>query len=290
MPLDSVQAWRLLRTPFPLTEQCLGAHACEWESIDTGVSGCRMCSHVHRCAYGLCKQVVQTTDALVCEVTGLCVRTSNIVDGAYSDEVISYGCAQSYSGDSARMDLYDEIDMHVNELLLSARAGEVCALERAAYAHKLSNCVQRTANNMLRGEQLDAIGAIQSALRLHEDRKTYQPFDREQRLRLCAACCAQLRSTIPICNKFLKMHIRRSDMRVVVFGLVFLMRSGIYMHDICVLPSIPELMQLLPNESNLQKHFSFKSKNITDIENKFKFHLRHVSRAHMHSMGFHLTR
>lgn len=27
-----------------------------------------------------------------------------------------------------------------------------------------------------------------------------------------------------------------------------------------------------------------------DTENRYKFHLRHVSRAHMHTMGFHLVR
>ena len=105
-PLSSVQAWRLLRMPFALPERCRHAHTCEWERIDVDKSGCRLCSHVHVCGYGVCTAVVETTDALVCEITGLCVRPSNISTSGFSDEVISYGCKQAYSGDAARQDMY----------------------------------------------------------------------------------------------------------------------------------------------------------------------------------------
>ena len=62
------------------------------------------------------------------------------------------------------------------------------------------------------------------------------------------------------------MGIRRNDMRVVVFGLLYLMRSGITIHEICVLPAISALHDMLPNESNLLKHHRFRSKFITDTE------------------------
>lgn len=55
-------------------------------------------------------------------------------------------------------------------------------------------------------------------------------------------------------------------MRVVVFGLLYLMRSGITIHEICVLPAISALHHMLPNESNLLKHHRFRSKFITDTE------------------------
>ena len=63
--LSSVDAWRMLRTPFVLPERCRGAHVCDFERIDVDKSGCRLCSHVHVCGYGTCTTVVETCDSLV---------------------------------------------------------------------------------------------------------------------------------------------------------------------------------------------------------------------------------
>lgn len=289
MSIDSVRAWRLLRMPFVLSEKCMKAHVCEWESIDVDKSGCRLCSHVHECGYGKCRKVVETEDSLVCEITGLCIRKSNIVNNSYSEEVISYGCKAVYTGDSSRQDMYDDIEGFVHELLLSTTAENVCQYEREHYTSKMSHTIQRVINSKSAGNR-DAIDVIQMALRINDDRKYYHAYDAEKRKHIADICSQQLRSTIPICNRYLQMNIRRNDMRVVVFGLMFLMRTGICIHDICVLPSITELYQILPNESNLFRNFNFKCKHITDIENKFKFHLRNVTRSHMHTMGFHLVR
>lgn len=291
MAFDSVRAWRLLRMPFPLTEKSLGHHVCEWEALGIGTSGCKLCSHVHVCGYGRCKQVVQTTDALVCEITGVCICTSNIVESAYSDEVISFGCNKTYTGDAARQDIYDEIDGYVNELLLSDTAQALAKHEREHYVAKIANTVQRQINTWQATRRpVHIIDALQVSLRTIQETKRYEIFSSAGRKRVASLCIKQLRTTIPICNKYLRMNIRRNDMRVVVFGVMFLMRFGICIHDISVLPHIPDLVQMLPNESNLLRFFGFKSKFITDIENKFKFHLRNVTRAQMHHMGFHLVR
>ena len=279
-----------MRAPFALPERSRHAHACEWERIDADKSGCRLCSHVHVCGYGSCKSVVQTTDALVCEITGLCIRQNNIVESAYSDEVISFGCNTPYSGDNARQDMYDDIDGFVTELLLSESAQEVSAAERSHHAARISHTIQRTLALAPAQQPGNLVDVLQTALATCAEKKRYERFDRVARLQVSAYCSQQLRSTIPICNKFLKMNIRRTDMRVVVFGLMYLMRSGICIHEICVLPSVAALHQMLPNESNLHKYHNYKSKHITDTENKFKFHLRHVSRARMHQMGVHLVR
>jgi len=256
--MTSVQAWRLLRTPFSMPERCLGAHECEWERIDVDKSGCRLCSHVHVCGYGRCTRVTETCDALVCEISGLCVRTSNISDTGFSDEVISYGSKTAYSGDAR--DIYDDIEVHVHELLLSDTAREVVALERGHHATKIGHAVQRACS---RADVLSVVDAVEHALRTVNERKRYDPFDAAARSRVAALCCQQLRCAIPICSKHLNLGVRRSDMRVVVFGLLYLMRSGVTIHDICVLPCIDELCQMLPNESNLLKYYAFRSKHIT---------------------------
>jgi len=128
--MDSEQAWRLLRRPFPLAEQCRHAHECVWERVDVDRSGCVLCSHVHRCGFGRCTLVTQTTDALVCEITGLCIRTDNIINEGFSNQVISYGFAEAYTGDNKRVEMWDGIDIFVKEILLSDTAREVHQIER----------------------------------------------------------------------------------------------------------------------------------------------------------------
>ena len=248
----------MLRIPFCMPERCLGAHVCEWERIDVDKSGCRLCSHVHVCGYGTCTTVTETCDSLVCEISGLCVRTSNISETGFSDEVISYGSKTVYSGDAR--DIYDDIEVHVTEMLLSDTAREVVVLERAHHTTKIGHAVQRASS---RADALSVVDAIEHALRTTAERKRYDEFDTAARSRVAAVCSQQLRSAIPICSKHLNLSVRRSDMRVVVFGLLYLMRSGVTIHDICVLPCIQELTQMLPNESNLLKYFAFRSKHIT---------------------------
>jgi len=269
--MDSVHAWLLLRKPFPLTRRCVSTHACEWERIDVDKTGCVLCSNIHVCSFGQCKQVTLTEDSLVCDITGLCIRQDNIIVTGFSDEVISYGSSETYTCDNKRLEQYDCIDAFVCELLLSETASRVHGIERKHYLSKLTISIQKTINKHTapRG-MLSVLALIEDAVSHNTDRKGYSVFDHAGRQRVAESCVKQLRSTLPICNKFLKMNIKRTDMRSAVFGLLFLMRSGIHIHDICVLPSIPELLEFLPNESNLLKYFGFKSKTITEIENKFK--------------------
>jgi len=289
--MNSVQAWLLLRRPFPLTSRCTAEHVCEWERIDIDKTGCVLCSDIHVCSFGNCTSVTQTEDSLVCNITGLCIRKDNIVVSGYSDEVISYGCSEVYTGDYKRVEYYEGVDVYVKELLLSDQAQRVHVVERKHYIAKLTNRMQKLMGKEPHSKHaVSVIGLIEGTMRANTDRKGYTSFNRARREYITGLCTQQLRSTLPICNRFLKMNIKRTDMRSAVFGLLFLMRSGIQIHDICVLPSIPELLEFLPNESNLLKFFDFKSKTITEIENKFKYHLRHADRQQMHNMGFHISR
>jgi len=225
----------------------------------------------------------------VCEITGLYIRKDNIINEGFSDQVISYGFAEAYTGDYKRVEMWDGIDIFVSELLISDIAKKVHEVERLHHMNKLTNSIQRGINKQT-STCWNLLSIVEISLNTNKETRKYGGFEGEYRSKIAEECVQQLRSTLPICNKHLNMNIKRSDMRTAVFGLLFLMRSGINIHDICVLPCIAALSDMLPNESNLMKYFDFKSKNITEIENKFKFHLRHANKLQMHNMGFHLTR
>ena len=80
--------------------------------------------------------------------------------------------------------------------------------------------------------------------------------------------------------------LRGMETRTLVFGLLYLMRTGMTAHSVCLMPAIPKLVHLLPNESLLPKLFGFEAKFITEVENRFKFMLRMCTTAEIQRMGF----
>jgi len=60
------------------------------------------------------------------------------------------------------------------------------------------------------------------------------------------------------------------------FGMLYLMKSGIQLHGVHILPTVMALQNLLPPESQLQRRFNFKCKNITDVENKINLLLHWI--------------
>ena len=99
-----------------------------------------------------------------------------------------------------KQDIYDDIDTYVHELLLSAQAERVCAVERRHQTSKLLNHMQRAVG----AGSTDAIDIIQAALQSTSEKKLFKAFDLAERREVAALCCTQLRSTIPICNTYLR--------------------------------------------------------------------------------------
>ncbi len=74
-------------------------------------------------------------------------------------------------------------------------------------------------------------------------------------------------------NKYFK--ICRANQKAIVFGLVYLLRSGGVTHNAkVVLPRLEELCAVLPLESHLKAFFGVTPSSITDTENRLKFMIR----------------
>ena len=74
-------------------------------------------------------------------------------------------------------------------------------------------------------------------------------------------------SNVPIC-------VRQNT---IVVGLLYLLRRGIVVHNVTVLPKMSELRALLPLEQHLVTIFNIRAKIITEAENVIKFNLRNIS-------------
>ncbi len=93
-------------------------------------------------------------------------------------------------------------------------------------------------------------------------------------------CIDHIKHKILTILNFYQMHcnkgIKPMEIRTYVFGLVYLMRSGIVVNNIQVIAQSSVLNCILPTENLLESHLNFRSKCITDIENRIKFFFRQI--------------
>jgi len=282
--------WRYLHWPFELCTAARGYHKCEWQVFNADRAGCLKCSSIHRCSPETC-QMVQTEEAMVCEVTGLCVVTKNFVQQQYSECIAYQG--EATTSESARIEISHV--RHIVQYILSSEKASQCRLRltqrlnnllfHSIQLHSTAPISATTSNTpSVQSNVIEVIEAAIDSVRHRIDMPmSLSPADMS---RVVHACTQEICSLISICYYKLHLHIRPSDMRDVVVGLLFLMRTGIYIHGVCVLPRLPRLLNLLPVENMLPKVFDLQCKVVTDIENRFKMHIRQQSRSKLLSVGF----
>ena len=96
-------------------------------------------------------------------------------------------------------------------------------------------------------------------------------------VQLCDFLSKQVCKTIAFFATEMGMKIKMVDYKNFTFGMLYLMKNGVQLHGVHVLPVVHALRNLLPPESQLQRRFNFKCKNITDVENKIKLLLREIN-------------
>jgi len=274
------QAWRTLRSPFVLPPASVGFHECEYESLDMGLAGCLLCGRLHRCSQLVCTQLVQIEDATVCEVTGCIVHTHNFVANQFEDTAM----LRNTGGGSNRVPpcLHEDVQRHVRLLLTSKQSVEAHRLQLVKMTCKLRGLVLSHS-----AEHASVFAVLESSMsRLQSTRVVANFFDLAQREMLVGVVSQHIAFLLSSTRCRMPHMLRGLDTRTLVFGLLYLMRTGISAHSVCLMPALGSLVHLLPNESFLPKLFDFKAKYITEVENRFKFILRQCSVEDIQRMGF----
>ena len=93
-----VDLWHRLRRPFILP-QCAQHHACEWESIDIDVLGCLVCGRIHACDVCACTDVIETSDSVVCAISGAVLRSQRYSEVEFVDTVALTGPVSQFEED-----------------------------------------------------------------------------------------------------------------------------------------------------------------------------------------------
>lgn len=267
MVLTPIDAWRLLRMPFCLSSLCVGHHTCKWEIIDIDAAGCVICGSVHECSKQTCMDVVHTDDAVVCTVTGVCVVTKQFSHCEYSDTVAVF---------SNTTDVVDVIETRMGrvktsvcELLTSDVARKVFLFEHSKRVSKFNTNVSR----LVRSGEANLVQVLQGWLSM----SAQHVFDEQMREGFVTVCVNIIQRVIGIAQVRFGLVIKDSELRTFVFGMVYLMCRGVQMHNVQILPRIIGLREVLPSENNVVRFFHFRSRHITETENKFKFLFRNAS-------------
>lgn len=256
-----------MHSPFVLSKNYVGYHTCQWCAIDSGVAGCVLCGCVHECSFGDCEEVTAVEDCYVCNITGVCLNRY------VQPEVDEFMDTTMPCQESIHMNSNDESSFHamvktnvvqyIKHLLLSSNAYENWIFENAKKMNYATNC---------KYDDKCLVSLVESVVVNIQEKKKL--FECEFRKKLIKQCEKHIVSLMLQTTNVANLNIRNSEIKNHAIGLLYLMRYGIYVYDVCILPQISQLQKYLPKESNLQKNFGFKAKYITDTENKFKFAFR----------------
>jgi len=262
-----VQWWRKLRSPFVLPLVPLKCHVCEWEKIDVDILGCKLCSKVHVCEYGTCTNLIETSDGLVCEFSGVVVYTKCYVETEYMDTLCLTGVEIQDLQQSAAA-----VEQIITTLLCSQRNKTVKHDSLAVLLTKCSNNYEKRmrsdANIMVLCMQMlthfSSIPHIFAFVKLEHRKKVVN--------QVVENCC----KVFHVLTKH-GMNLRSNEIQRLAVGIVYLMRYGVFMNGKVILQRIAELELLLPPESTLYDAYGVHPKYITEMENRLKFCLRHAA-------------
>lgn len=282
------EVWRRLRAPFKLPIQlhdviCKQKEA--WEAIDIDLAGCKNCGIIHDCQSEK-DCVLEVGEACtVCTITGFCVREKVYADTEFADTVM---LGTGESSPKSNLVEYEMVYMHVSKILCSDDARQCLEQEKARVAGRLQHLCYR----ILKDHKMEGRGvpnmctlACMLASRSRTIRMCPISFDLEHRVEVAkTASQAITRLACALINVYPGMF-RLMRMDLVVVGLLYLMRSGLVLHGVTVLPSNPELAWLLPLESYLFPCFQIRCKTITEVENLVKINVRLLSGMQLQKLG-----
>ena len=281
----NILIWKKLRRPFPLTKRMQTMHTCNWENIEVDVLGCLVCGSIHICNVNTC-QVVTTSDATVCVISGVCVTTQRFTQDEFCDRVAPY-CFCKNMNLPKKVLSENTVFSHINEILCSENTRRGFQVDLRRELHKLM--LKLTSNiekQCLHKNQPCCIVNMLEEIFADGGKKTQMLCSYNEALRV--QCVQTVGHKITKLLNFYQTHCQKNikpmEVRTYVVGLLYLMRSGVIVNNQQVITKVELLDCLLPSENLLEPIFGFKSKNITDIENRFKFFFRQISLVNLQKL------
>jgi hypothetical protein len=257
--------WSKLREPFILPQSSHSLHECEWERIDIDVLGCLVCGKVHVCEYGSCKDVTESLDGQVCNVSGVVIYDKKFVETEYMDTIILNGSEQMQA-----QNYFADVEQIVSNFFCSQRKK---ILNNKAICILILKLIDKFEASIAKPDKNLPIACSDLISHCMKMPFIFQSISKEKRSKNASEateyCCKVLQ--ILIHNG---MPVRSCEVQRLAVGALYLLRCGVVFNDVEVLPRRTDIYSLLPPESMLLSFFGVHPKCITDVENRLKFCLR----------------
>jgi hypothetical protein len=296
--------WVRVRQPFLIPES-ICSHG-DWEIYDMHMGGCRKCGIMHLCQHDTCPLSLNYEGQSICNITGLCTKMLSFSDLEFVQPL--YETSSEYQTRSKKghrvsrkkrfkyialnrppaserratewLEIDDVVASHVNEVLCSEQWTSSSQMEYERYIYKWSSSSTKVLRDFKRSNPgllpiipdmytttLSTMGStrIPSSMCL-EDRQIVAQW-----------CSQNIRHHLMMLQCNFPDIVQANRTKGMVVGLMYLMRGGIIVKGIVVLPRLDILHSILPLETHLLHIFGIKGKVITETENLVKQVLKSLS-------------
>ncbi len=166
----------------------------------------------------------------------------------------------------------NDIETHLHDLLLSKNAKAYSQFEHKNYVTRLTSLLEQPATR-----RVDCVADVLADAFRRVQARTPREFCAVERQRLVKMCVAAINTSAASLFKNKHFKICRTNQKAIVFGLVYLLHTGVTNNAQVVLPRLPELCAVLPLENHLKSFFGVSPSSITDTQNRLKYVVRHTA-------------
>ena len=268
-----VDTWRMVHEPFVMPCPCL-RH--QWQHVDCDIAGCVRCGFVHVCGRGECPLIIES-DSSVCEITGFCVRDLQFGDNEFVETVNLKAPEQPRS----MVVDYDTVLDTVRGIIESPQTRQTICLERDKTVTKFRSVMQQEMRDFKRqnpGRMPNIPQVYTSCLNKQKNFRLFYPEITEAvRHRVIHRATQSIVYTMTLINQTNVRNLSKLKHQCFVTGMLYLMKKGVDIEGMVILPQMPELQHLLPSESHINTLFNMRCKTVTEIENIIKMFVRNTN-------------
>ena len=261
------EIWRRARRPFRYPS----CRSCQWEVYDADQAGCLKCGRQHICQSNAVDNtcpLVQCDDRTrVCNITGYVLNEVRHAASEFSDTVTF---TERQVSDP---EINGEVYSVVSSLLQGPRAARCREQENAKQHARLTQHLlkQMRAFKLSHPDRPPNICCLLAGAIQQERYWRFIEEASEDLVRHCARnithCLLQLKSN----GAKLASGSRLQEL---VYGMMYMLKSGLTFQDRMLLAAIPEVDRCLPHENKIETYFGISSKVICMTENEVKLTFR----------------